>query len=115
MSFEDFIAAVQAATYGDYLGHPSTEVRNERAFKEMRQYLLQRYAGVRVAATVVVGDQFFDCIVLPETVGATAPESAGCPTGTIPTRRITLEELTRFESLRAFLAKSPGKQAPPSR
>ena len=30
-----------------------------------------------------------------------------CPSGTIPIRRITLNELTRFESLRQFFQKSP--------
>jgi Neprosin/Neprosin activation peptide len=31
-----------------------------------------------------------------------------CPPGTIPVRRVTLEELSRFESLKDFFRKSPG-------
>jgi hypothetical protein len=36
-----------------------------------------------------------------------------CVGNTIPMRRITLEEITRFPSLRAFFAKSPGESGPP--
>ncbi len=36
-----------------------------------------------------------------------------CEDGTIPMRRITLEEVARFPSLDAFLAKSPGESLPP--
>jgi hypothetical protein len=39
--------------------------------------------------------------------------STHCEEGTIPMRRITLEEMTRFESLKAFLSKSPGEAGPP--
>lgn len=39
--------------------------------------------------------------------------STECKDGTIPMRRITLEEVTRFPSLEAFLAKSPGESLPP--
>jgi hypothetical protein len=37
-----------------------------------------------------------------------------CPTGTIPMRRVTLEDLSRFENLRGFLRKGPsGDDEPP--
>jgi hypothetical protein len=39
-----------------------------------------------------------------------------CPEGTVPVRRVTLEELSRFETLRHFFRKSPGGKhyLPPS-
>ena len=39
-------------------------------------------------------------------------KSAECEDGTIPMRRVTLEEMTRFPSLRAYLSKSPDESAP---
>lgn len=38
-----------------------------------------------------------------------------CPTGTIPMRRVTLEDLSRFENLRGFLRKGPSGDAEPPR
>ena len=38
-----------------------------------------------------------------------------CPAGTIPMRRVTLEDLSRFEDLRHFLRKGPGGGAIPPR
>src|SRR5918911_1731867 len=38
-----------------------------------------------------------------------------CPEGTIPMRRVTLEDLTRFETLRDFFAKAPRGVARPPR
>ncbi len=38
--------------------------------------------------------------------------STQCEDGTFPMRRITLDEMARFPSLAAFLAKSPGESAP---
>lgn len=38
-----------------------------------------------------------------------------CPSGTIPMRRLTLEDLARFATLKEFFQKGPGtKQAPPN-
>lgn len=39
--------------------------------------------------------------------------STECEDGAIPMRRITLDEVTRFPSLRDFLSKSPGEAGPP--
>ncbi len=36
-----------------------------------------------------------------------------CPAGSIPMRRVTLEDLTRFENLRSFFRKAPGGGAVP--
>ena len=38
-----------------------------------------------------------------------------CPSGTIPIRRVTLEDMSRFENLRQFLQKRPGGGAIPPR
>jgi hypothetical protein len=38
-----------------------------------------------------------------------------CPEGTVPVRRITLEDLTRFPTLRAFMRKGPGGAGRPPR
>ena len=38
-----------------------------------------------------------------------------CPPGTIPMRRVTLEDLTRFEDMRSFFRKAPGGGAIPPR
>ena len=38
-----------------------------------------------------------------------------CPPGTIPIRRVTLEDLTRFEDMRSFFRKAPGGGAIPPR
>jgi hypothetical protein len=38
-----------------------------------------------------------------------------CPEGTIPMRRVTLEDLTRFETLQDFLQKGPGRAGRPPR
>jgi hypothetical protein len=118
MAFHDFLAAIQAATYNEYVDKPTTRVRDARAFEEMRQFLLQRYTGIHVVATVHVGEQVFDCVVdsiaLPGHVIAPAPPATtGCPEGAIPMRRLTLEALTRFASLSAFLAKAPEPHEPP--
>ena len=38
-----------------------------------------------------------------------------CPEGTIPMRRVTLEDMTRFPTLRAYMRKGPeGRRPPPS-
>lgn len=39
--------------------------------------------------------------------------STHCEAGAIPMRRVTLEEMTRFPTLRDFLRKGPGETAPP--
>jgi hypothetical protein len=38
-----------------------------------------------------------------------------CPEGTIPMRRVTLEQMTRFETVRDFLRKGPGDAGSPRR
>jgi len=62
--------------------------------------------------------------VRPAGAQATSPLTQGltdaygnkisCPSGTIPMRRMTLEETTRFPTLAAYLGKQPGTTTPPT-
>ena|SRR5215469_8083378 len=112
MLFSKFLATVEAARYSDFKNNPSTRVVDESAFEEMRQYILQRYAEVVIVTSIMVGNHIFDCTMLPGKEMQVASASGSCPEGSIPMRRLTLEDLTRFASLSAFLAKSP--EGPPS-
>ncbi|MBB5866827.1 hypothetical protein F4553_000206 [Allocatelliglobosispora scoriae] len=107
-SFDSFLASVRAAEYSDYAG---TAVAGAPEFEQMRQYLLDRYQAVRVTKTVQDGDAAVDC-----TAGPAASGEAGlCPAGSVPIRRTTLTDLTRFARLEDFLAKAPGGgQEPPN-
>ncbi len=112
MLFSEFIATVEAARYSDFQNNPSTRVVDASAFEDMRQHILQRYTGVVVVTSVMIGNHVFDCILLSGKEIQAASVSGGCPEGSIPMRRLILEDLTRFASLSAFLAKSP--DSPPS-
>ena len=110
--FQDFLTATQAAAYSDYAARPGVEVASAEEFAEMRAYILQRYADVRVAGSLFVDNQPFDCIMLQEGhADQPSAKNEGCPDGAIPLRRITLDELTRFRTLRDFLSKAPGGKA----
>jgi hypothetical protein len=130
-----YAATLSAARYSDYAGRPGVDVRDEAAFEDMRQYLIQRYADAQAATSVVSNGTVFDCI---RQAGDTAspppapPPSASaqgsqgptasatqsaipCPAGSVPVRRITLDDLTRFPTLAAFQSKGPGAVgAPPT-
>ena len=106
--FREFIEATKRAQLTDFSAHAMTRVTDEVAFAEMQQYILQRYTDLEVVASLLVGSQVFDCVVTQ--TGTTFSQSAGnrrCPDGSIPMRRITLEELTRFRTVRSFLKKRP--------
>jgi hypothetical protein len=52
----------------------------------------------------------------PEAPGpahAASVSAVPCPPGSVPVRRVTLDDLTRFPSLAAFLGKGPGSETPP--
>jgi hypothetical protein len=131
-----YAATLSTARYSDYAGRPGVGVRDEAAFEDMRQYLIQRYADAQAATSVVSNGIVFDCI---RQAGDTAsppppapPPSASaqgsqgptasatqsvipCPAGSVPVRRITLDDLIRFPTLAAFLSKGPGAVgAPPT-
>jgi hypothetical protein len=124
--FDAFLASVRSATYRGYAGRPGAKVRSERAFDEMRRFLLGRYRHARAVRSYSVAGGVFDCLrwrgssVPPsapspgESPGAAASAAAfgaaggGCPEGSVPVRRITLAEIVRFPTLEDFLSKSPG-------
>lgn len=114
-SFDAFLASVSAATYQDYASKPGARVRSASAFQQMREYILTRYQGAQVARSFADADgAVFDCVRQPSAkAGPTnmpdARDTPGaCPSGTVPTRRITLSDLVRFPTLQQFFGKSPG-------
>ena len=106
----EFLGEVRGARYGDYAGSPGAMVRDEPAFEQMRHYVLDRYGTEPVSRSYLLGDATFDCL---GTAGKPPPDSR-CPPGTVPVRRVTLAELTRFPTLQSFLSKTPdGGSLPP--
>jgi hypothetical protein len=118
--FSQFLRGVETARPQDYVGAPGARVKDSAAFEQMRRHLLDLYAGIRVGHSFATDSQIFDCVPIHEQPGlrgqppsaVAAPRShgaevqaQGCPTGSIPMRRVTLEEITRFATLRDFLAK----------
>jgi hypothetical protein len=132
--FSQFLRGLETAWSQDYVGAPGAAVKDSAAFEQMRRHLLDLYAGIRVSHSFATDGQVFDCVPIGEQPSlrrqapnaVTAPawgqwagvpaiagdrwlateiQAQGCPTGTIPMRRITLEEITRFPTLRDFLAK----------
>ncbi|MGO9077887.1 MAG: hypothetical protein ACLQDY_02440 [Streptosporangiaceae bacterium] len=121
--FSGFLDSIRSARYGDFAGRPGTKVRDERAFAQMRKYLLNRYQGARVVRSYAVGGAIFDCteqagaLAHPPAPASAPPQSAGahatgtqadCPQGSVPVRRMTLDDLVQFASLRQYLGKGPG-------
>ena len=89
----------------------------------MRNFLQTMYQGTVVLHSYTdVGGGVFDCIrqgrpSASAPAAATAPGGAAssaasgaatCPQGSVPTRRVTLDDLVRFPMLQDFLGKSPG-------
>ena len=64
VTFPTFLVKVQNAHYSDYAGLPTTRVRNEQAFTQMRSYILDMYRGVQEVNSYVQDGQYFDCIVV---------------------------------------------------
>jgi len=126
--FSTFLASLQSASYRDFAGQPQAQVRNERAFDQMRAFLLAKYDNARVVHSFTDGSAVFDCTAQtvhasppppadPPAGSATATASAsaaaqpngpGCPVGSIPVQRLTLTDLVRFPTLTQYLGKSPG-------
>jgi hypothetical protein len=108
-AFQDFLVYTRNAAYGDYVGRPGVLVASAEEFGAMQTYILERYAAIQAVGSFVVDNQTFDCIVIEAGVSIElSPDDDTCPDGTIPMRRITLEEMTRFRTVRDFLGKSPG-------
>ena len=124
----DFIRQVRQADANRYLANPNYKVRDSSAFEEMRQYILTTYRGVNVRSSFVVDGQTVDCIPIADQPSLRGNQIAGpppnsiqlntaathkCEEGTIPMRRITLEQLSRFETLQQFLGKEPTRSGSP--
>jgi hypothetical protein len=149
--FQAFLSQVRSATYQDY---SHGVVRNEGAFTEMKEHILNMYAGVGEVTSFVFESSYGDCIAIEEqpTVHqlglheiaqppvnsqhdkkaygpgpgqvkhADSPLKLGlrdqfgnplcCPEYAIPMARLTLEKLTRYETLRDFFSKPPGPILP---
>jgi hypothetical protein len=121
--FGQFVRGLEMARAGAYVGTPGAAVRDAAAFDEMRRYLLRLYQGVTVRRSFAVGGQVFDCVPIgqqpglrgaaPDPVPSAATTPSACGAGTIPMRRVTLGEITRFATLADFLHKAPGSGVPP--
>lgn len=133
--FSEFVNNLRGAKASSYVGQPGFSVQNAVAFEEMRQYLLQLYNNVSVAHSFVSDHQVFDCIPtnqepsvraqgssapirppqplpppdtsgsMPITVTTNVSDKETCPDGTVPMRRVTLEEMARFPNLHQFFQK----------
>jgi hypothetical protein len=106
--FDQFLRGLASATYADYAHRPGTRVRDAQTFEQMRTYLLDYYQGARAEATIVIADGVVDCLARPGTTSASTVDPTGCPAGTVPVRRMTLDRLVRFSTLQGFLGKDPG-------
>jgi hypothetical protein len=92
-------------------------VESEAAFEEMKRHILFLYDGVTPRHTFLGRDnQFVDCIPIEQQPGLRHPRLGKIPlqmeapkpslaAGTIPMRRVTLQEMTRFRTLDEFFAK----------
>jgi hypothetical protein len=144
-TFSKFIQSVQDATHVEHVSRPASKVREAGDFDQMKQHVLNLYAGVEVQHSFVDDQgQVFDCVPIeqqpslkgqppanaptpPQTEGGGEPEGGAqpvgphlqpehrdrfghamtCPPGTIPMRRVTLDELSKYERLSDFFQKTP--------
>jgi hypothetical protein len=135
--FAKFKADLSASHMQDFARRQGAAVRDTASFEEMRHYLLNIYDGVTVGHSFALDAQVFDCVPVMQQPGvrlngittldtpppppAMQPGVEGverhpglCAAGTIPMRRITLDEMTRFATLQQFLHKSEGEADPHS-
>lgn len=60
--FRDFIQKVETANSAHFVGQPGNRVRNQAAFEQMRQHILEMYQGVEVSHSFVLSSRYFDCV-----------------------------------------------------
>jgi hypothetical protein len=125
-SFDEFIQQVKRADPKDFLNKPGVAVKDAAVFNQMRDYILKLYNGVHVQHSYRAAEQAVDCVPVNEQPSLRAQggnkaapppsdeklPSQACSEGTIPMRRITLEEVTRFRTLDDYLHKAPHGHAP---
>jgi hypothetical protein len=122
--FDAYLASVSAATYQEYADKPGVQVRDSTEFQQMRTFVLTKYQAAHVSRSYTdSGGGVFDCVqqggslapapasapagaVAGQSAPATSP-TVGCAEGSVPTRRITLDDMVRFPTLRDYLGKSP--------
>jgi hypothetical protein len=130
--FTIFLESVKHAQYTNYRMLPTTKVKNQKAFEEMRSYILTRYQG-QVTSSYMASGMTFDCVqdvqyVHPqEPSDVPGPSPIGsegnakvvktplCPGGGAPLQRVMLEDLVQFHTLQDYLQvikKSPGDIPP---
>jgi hypothetical protein len=135
VSFPSFISQLHGSNYSSRASEGISAVTSD-AFAEMKAYLLNLYAGVRVTSSFTTDDSYVDCVTavsqpsvshlglthlaqppktrvsgaehLQTTSGVDQKgQRISCPSGTIPMRRTTLQDIARFGTLHNFLAKNP--------
>jgi hypothetical protein len=134
-SYASFERGLERAVAGDFVGRPETRVRDAVAFDAMRAHLLSLYRGMPVTSTFAFDGQVYDCVPVAQQpsvrllglrgidtpprmappgsqlpaarVASVASAQNACADGTIPFRRITLDELTRYPTLQDFFDKEP--------
>lgn len=127
LPFDDFMRGLKDAHSAAFVRRPGAAVKDAQAFEQMRDYLLHLYEGMHVRQSYRVGSQVIDCVPVNEqpslrqsTKGIAAPPPGaadkdsgdGCAEGTIPMRRITLDELIRFPTLDDYLHKQSHEYVP---
>ena len=130
--FSEFLRDVKRADPNEFLRRPGVGVKDAADFEQMRAYILKLYEGVHVLRSYQVSTQTVDCVpeseqpslrsehgrtaapppAIPQVNRKEETPAGGCGSGSIPMRRITLEELTRFRSLDDFLHKAPHGRMP---
>ena len=64
ISFNDALEKVRTARFSDYQGRIGVAVESERAFEEMRNYILDMYDGVEQVSSFIQDDSYVDCITV---------------------------------------------------
>lgn len=60
--FDKFIENTRTANSADLISRAESKVKDAAAFEEMRQSILNRYQGVTVTHSFVLGNQHYDCV-----------------------------------------------------
>jgi len=134
-SYAAFQRGLERAVAADFAGRPGAHVRDAVAFDAMRAHLLSLYRGMTATGSFAFDGDVFDCVPVAQQpsvrllglraidtppdrppagsllrgvrVATVASAEHACADGTIPFRRITLEELTRYATLQDFFDKEP--------
>ncbi len=62
VAFNNFVENTRAANASDFLTRADSKVKDASAFEEMRQSILQRYEGIEVTHSFLVGSVHYDCV-----------------------------------------------------